>query len=260
MLTAWAHALTAGARARRLGGAPRRRRTGCAAWWRRPSPRPRPRACAQNNNVARTQWRRLQPAGSPEAALSAARSCLRLPYASSSLDQSAAWSALGWPATRAWARERRAEVDEDRGGEAADVGADEGDRRRRRAARRVRQQRLLEGQVDRHDHRVARQVRREAAGERGHAHAWVELLHHLVAGLGAVLARVRLAQVEVRTAVGHGRGLGVVQRHLRRTEVERRRNAVVCARLLEATRSEPRWRAEGQHGEPRRSPQPGWRG
>ena len=54
-------------------------------------------------------------------------------------------------ARRVEAREGGAEVDEDGGGEAADVGADEGDRRRRRAARRVRLQRLLEGQVDR-DH------------------------------------------------------------------------------------------------------------
>ena len=102
-LTAWVHVLAAWVRvvtARNpcvaTGGAPRRRRTGRAAWWRRPSPRPRPRACAEK------QGAQTRPAGSPEAALSAARSRLRLPQASASLGHSAAWSALGWPATRAW--------------------------------------------------------------------------------------------------------------------------------------------------------------
>ena len=43
--------------------------------------------------VSKTRWRRLRPAGAPEAAASA-RSCLRLPQTLASIGQSAVWSAL----------------------------------------------------------------------------------------------------------------------------------------------------------------------
>ena len=51
------------------------------------------RAAPERGPMSKTRWCRLRPAGSPEAALSA-RACRRLPRASASLGQSAAWAAL----------------------------------------------------------------------------------------------------------------------------------------------------------------------
>ena len=50
-------------------------------------------AHVQHTPMRKTRWLRLRPAGSPEASLSAS-SCSRLPRASVSLGQSAAWAAL----------------------------------------------------------------------------------------------------------------------------------------------------------------------
>eukprot|EP00964_Phaeocystis_antarctica_P162869 scaffold137986_cov115-Phaeocystis_antarctica.AAC.1 len=62
---------------------------GFAAAWAAAS-RARPR---RSRPRSKTMWHRLRRAGSPEAAFSA-RACPRLPQASASSDQSAAWSVL----------------------------------------------------------------------------------------------------------------------------------------------------------------------
>ena len=67
--------------------------------------RARARAKARVKPIRKPSWLRPQPAGAPEASLSA-RACLRLPQAPASLGQPAAPGRAGRP-HRAWFRNRR---------------------------------------------------------------------------------------------------------------------------------------------------------
>ena len=90
--------------------------------------------------VSKASWLSLRPAGAPEAAFSA-RACRRLPQASASLGQSAAWAALApRPHPPLFSTQARAAADAGADGRAGRAGRHRGQLRRRPALRCLRLQ------------------------------------------------------------------------------------------------------------------------